>query len=83
MKLGFIGTGNMAGAIMGGIIKKGIIAPEDNIFCGKTGFVTDYADDRNLFALGQMCGQTVCFNILCDSLYIFIRCLRFHYNDHK
>lgn len=27
MKLGFIGTGNMAGAIMGGIIKKGIIAP--------------------------------------------------------
>ena len=24
MKLGFIGTGNMAGAIMGGIIKKGI-----------------------------------------------------------
>ena len=30
MKLGFIGTGNMAGAIMGGIIKKGIIAPEEN-----------------------------------------------------
>ena len=31
MKLGFIGTGNMAGAIMGGIIKKGIIAPEEII----------------------------------------------------
>lgn len=32
MKLGFIGTGNMAGAIMGGIIKKGIIAPRDHRF---------------------------------------------------
>lgn len=31
MKLGFIGTGNMAGAIMGGIIKKGIISPEEII----------------------------------------------------
>lgn len=31
MKLGFIGTGNMAGAIMGGIIKKGIFAPEEII----------------------------------------------------
>ena len=29
MRLGFIGTGNMAGAIMGGIIKKGILKPED------------------------------------------------------
>ena len=25
MKLGFIGTGNMAGAIMGGIIKNGVL----------------------------------------------------------
>ena len=31
MKLGFIGTGNMAGAIMGGIIRKGIIKPEEII----------------------------------------------------
>ncbi len=31
MKLGFIGTGNMAGAIMGGIIKEGIFAPEEII----------------------------------------------------
>ena len=31
MKLGFIGTGNMAGAIMGGIIKKGMIVPEEII----------------------------------------------------
>lgn len=31
MKLGFIGTGNMAGAIMGGIIKKGLLAPQDII----------------------------------------------------
>lgn len=31
MKLGFIGTGNMAGAIMGGIIKKGIFQPEEII----------------------------------------------------
>ena len=27
MKLGFIGTGNMAGAIMGGIIKNKIFRP--------------------------------------------------------
>ncbi len=31
MKLGFIGTGNMAGAIMGGIIRKRLIAPDDII----------------------------------------------------
>ena len=31
MELGFIGTGNMAGAIMGGIIKKGIFEPEEII----------------------------------------------------
>nr|WP_317282792.1 pyrroline-5-carboxylate reductase [uncultured Sellimonas sp.] len=31
MKLGFIGCGNMAGAIMGGIIKKGIFKPEEII----------------------------------------------------
>ena len=29
MKLGFIGGGNMASAIMGGIIKKGLLAPSD------------------------------------------------------
>ncbi|MGC4019479.1 MAG: pyrroline-5-carboxylate reductase [Muricomes sp.] len=31
MKLGFIGTGNMAGAIMGGIIKEGVFKPEEMI----------------------------------------------------
>ena len=31
MKLGFIGTGNMAGAIMGGIMKKEIFRPEEII----------------------------------------------------
>lgn len=31
MKLGFIGTGNMAGAIMGGIIRKGLIHSEEII----------------------------------------------------
>lgn len=31
MKLGFIGCGNMAGAIMGGIIKEGICKPEEII----------------------------------------------------
>ncbi len=31
MKLGFIGCGNMAGAIMGGIIKEGICRPEEII----------------------------------------------------
>lgn len=31
MKLGFIGTGNMAGAIMGGIIKNHIFAPDEII----------------------------------------------------
>ncbi|CUX40808.1 Pyrroline-5-carboxylate reductase [Clostridium sp. C105KSO13] len=31
MKLGFIGTGNMASAIMGGIIKQGIFKPEEII----------------------------------------------------
>lgn len=31
MKLGFIGMGNMAGAIMGGIIAKGVLKPEEII----------------------------------------------------
>ena len=31
MKLGFIGTGNMAGAIMGGIIREGLISPDEII----------------------------------------------------
>lgn len=31
MKLGFIGTGNMAGAIMGGIISSGLIGPDEII----------------------------------------------------
>ena len=31
MKLGFIGTGNMAGAIMGGIIKNKIFRPDEII----------------------------------------------------
>ena len=29
MKIGFIGLGNMGGAIIGGIIKSGLFAPED------------------------------------------------------
>ena len=33
MKLGFIGTGNMASAIMGGIIKKQIVAADEIIGC--------------------------------------------------
>ncbi len=28
MKLGFIGTGNMAGAIMGGVIKSNVFKPK-------------------------------------------------------
>ena len=36
MKLGFIGTGNMAGAIMGGIIRNEIFKPEE-IIGGRTG----------------------------------------------
>ena len=31
MKLGFIGTGNMASAIMGGVIGKGLFKPEEII----------------------------------------------------
>ena len=29
MKIGFIGLGNMAGAMIGGLLKKGIVAPSD------------------------------------------------------
>ena len=31
MKIGFIGTGNMAGAIMSGLINKGIFQPDEII----------------------------------------------------
>ena len=39
MKLGFIGTGNMAGAIMGGVIKSNVFKPEEiigQIFCTRS-----------------------------------------------
>ncbi len=36
MKLGFIGLGNMASAIIGGILKEGIAAPEDIIGSART-----------------------------------------------
>ena len=40
MKLGFIGTGNMAGAIMGGVIKSNVFKPEEIIrsrsFCTRS-----------------------------------------------
>lgn len=36
MKLGFIGLGNMASAIIGGILKEGIAAPQDIIGSAKT-----------------------------------------------
>lgn len=29
MRLGFIGCGNMAGAIIAGIIKKGLVSPDE------------------------------------------------------
>lgn len=37
MRLGFIGLGNMASAIIGGILKEGIAAPQDIIGSAKTG----------------------------------------------
>ena len=37
MKLGFIGCGNMAGAIMGGIIKNQVFKPEEIIGSDSTG----------------------------------------------
>lgn len=36
MKIGFIGLGNMAKAIIGGMLKQGIVAPEDIIGSAKT-----------------------------------------------
>ena len=36
MKLGFIGLGSMASAVIGGILKEGIAAPEDIIGSTKT-----------------------------------------------
>lgn len=36
MKLGFIGLGNMASAIIGGILKEGIVSPQDIIGSAKT-----------------------------------------------
>lgn len=48
MKIGFIGLGNMASAIIGGIIKKGVFAPEDII--GADAFPA--ANDRAKAAFG-------------------------------
>ena len=36
MKLGFIGLGNMASAMIGGILKEGIVAPQDITGSAKT-----------------------------------------------
>ena len=53
MKLGFIGTGNMAGAIMGGVIKKGIHVTADNIE------VTQKAEVLVLSVKPQFYAQTI------------------------
>ena len=40
MKLGFIGCGNMASAIIGGILNKGLAQPEDCLL-----YTSDAADE--------------------------------------
>ena len=41
MKLGFIGCGNMASAMIGGIIKKGIAAKDEIIASGRSQSTAD------------------------------------------
>ena len=49
MKIGFIGLGNMATAMIGGMLQKGIAKPEDIIGSSKTEtcllYTSDAADD--------------------------------------
>ena len=47
MKIGFIGTGNMASAIMGGAIKKGVVTPEDMIGADVSAPGRERGDQRN------------------------------------
>ena len=49
MKLGFIGCGNMAGAIMGGIIKKEVFKPEEII--GSDVFVPTREKARDTYGI--------------------------------
>ena len=53
MKLGFIGTGNMAGAIMGGIIKNGVLKPEEII--GSDILVS--RERKGTFSLWNLCDR--------------------------
>jgi len=48
MKLGFIGAGNMAGAILGGVLQKGIYAPEDIIMADPMAGQLDHIKARGV-----------------------------------
>ncbi len=59
MKIGFIGLGNMATAMIGGIIKEGIVKPEDILGSSKTEETLQKAVD----AFG-ICGMVVARMVL-------------------
>ena len=46
MKLGFIGLGNMASAIIGGILKKGLVTPKDILGSDKFSVAMQKAADQ-------------------------------------
>ena len=67
MRLGFIGCGNMAGAIIAGIIKKGLVSPDEiygsnstlehaNATHERLGIQT--STDNTLVALGRSCSPS-------------------------
>ena len=80
MKIGFIGLGNMATAMIGGMLQKGIAAPEDIIGSArtettvekvKTKFNINTTTDNKIVAVQAFIGVNTAFRclktlLLCD-----------------
>ena len=70
MKIGFIGLGNMATAIVGGILKKGIAKPAD--ICGSDKFAVACEKAKSIYDIG-ICGGNAEVAAQADVLFLAVK----------
>ena len=64
MKIGFIGLGNMATAMIGGMLQKGIAKPEDIIGSSKTETTAEKVKTKFNIKIGRAsCRERVCLYV--------------------
>ena len=61
-----------------------LVHPGQNpeIFTSQSVFVADHADDRDLFAHGQVGFQSFFLYQICDPIHRLLRRMGFHYDNH-